>query len=195
MHDIAGPEFPAQLTRVSVQRIEISVAAAEVNCAVHHCGTGKKDVERIGKGLVFRLPTMQAFRFETALPFRGKFPFHRTALRVERVEFSVVAADVNRAVVDRRSARHRPTRGGLPNLLPALRIHRIDIPVVTSEVDDLVLYHRRTDDTRSGREFPLHAMKLARRRSGIYAGVRGVAAEHRLRFCRTRQGEEQKKKR
>src|SRR5207237_2744170 len=43
--------------------------------------------------------------------------------------------------------------------------------------------------------FPLHAMKLTRRRSGVYAGVRRVAAEHRLRFCRTHQGEEQKKKR
>src|SRR4029077_17665897 len=125
MHDIAGPEFPTQLTRVSVQRVEISVAAAEINCAVHNCGTGKKDVEGIGKGLVFWLPTMKAFRFETALPFRGKFPFHRAALRVERVEFSVVAADVNRAVIDRWSAGHRTTRGGLPDLPPALRVHCI----------------------------------------------------------------------
>src|SRR4029077_20773783 len=31
MHDIAGLEFPMQLTRVSVERIEISVAAAEIN--------------------------------------------------------------------------------------------------------------------------------------------------------------------
>src|SRR5437764_6572927 len=138
---------------------------------------------------------MQPFSFETAFPLRGKFPFHRTALRVERIEFSVVAADVNRAVVDRRCARHRPTRDSLPNLLPALRIHGIDIPIVTSKIDDLVLYHRRADDTRSCRKFPLHVMKLARPSAGVCAGVRGVAAEHRLRFCRTRQGEEQKKKR
>src|SRR5207249_2914520 len=111
-----------------------SVAVAEVNCAIYHCGTGKKDVERIGKGLILRLPTMYAFRFQTAFPSRGKFPFHRTALRVERVEFSVVAADVNRAVVDCWRARHRTARGG---------------PVVTSEVDDLVLHHRRADDARS----------------------------------------------
>jgi len=39
------------------------------------------------------------------------------------------------------------------------------------------------------------AMELARRGSLVSASVRGVAAEHRLRFCRTRQGEEQKKKR
>src|SRR4030095_7492472 len=108
-----------------------------------HRGTGKKDVERIGKGLRFRLPTMYPFRFETTLPSRDKFPFHRAALRVERVEFSVVTADVNRAVVDRWRARHRPTRGSLPNLLPALRIDRVDTPVVTSEIDDLVLNHRR----------------------------------------------------
>ena len=129
---------------------------------------------------------MYAFRFETALPFRGKFPFHRTVLSVERVEFSIVAADVDRAVVDRGRARHRPTRGGLPNLLPALRIYRIDIPVVTSEVDDLVLHHPRADDARSGRKFPLHAMELARRDALVSAGVRGVATEHRLRFCNAR---------
>src|SRR5438067_1385652 len=98
---------------------------------------------------------MQAFRFETALPFRGKFPFYRTALRVERIEISVV----------------------------------------TSKIDDLAFYHWRADDTRSGREFPLQAMELTRPSAGVCAGVRGVAAEHRLRFCRTRQGEEQKKKR
>src|SRR5258708_12052957 len=129
---------------------------------------------------------MQAFRFETAVPFRGKFPFHRTALRVERIEFSVVTTKVDCAVVDRRCGGHRPTRGGLPNLLPALRVHRIDISVVTSEIDDLVLYHWRADDTRSGRELPLQAMELTWRDARIHTGMRGVTAEHRLPFCRTR---------
>jgi len=129
---------------------------------------------------------MQAFRFETALAFRGKFPFHRTALRVERIEFSVVAADVNRAVIDCRRAGHRPTRGSLPNLLPALRVHRIDTSVVTSKIDDLAFYHWRAEDTRSGGKFPLQAMELTRRDARIHAGMRGVTAEHRLPFCRIR---------
>src|SRR5438477_610844 len=114
---------------------------------------------------------------------------------INRVEITVPAPDKGDAIHDRRSAGHRTTRGGLPNLLPALRVHRIDISVVTSKIDDLPFYHWRADDTRSGREFPFHAMKLTRPSAGVCAGVRGVAAEHRLRFCRTRQGEEQKKKR
>ena len=142
VHNIAGLKFPAHLARISVQRIKISVAAAEVNCAVHHRRTGKKDIEGVGIGLGFRLPTMQSFRFETAFPFRGKFPFHRAALPIERVEFTVVAAHVNCAVVNRWSAGHRTTRGGLPNLPPALCIYRINIPIITSEVDDVLLHHR-----------------------------------------------------
>src|SRR5207237_8639705 len=40
IHHIAGPEFPTQLTRVGVQRIQTSIAAAEINCTVYHGGTG-----------------------------------------------------------------------------------------------------------------------------------------------------------
>src|SRR5207244_10653709 len=81
------------------------------------------------------------------------------------------------------------------NRLPALGINLINIPVVPPEIDDLVSYYRRTDDTRSSRKFPLHAMELARRRARVGPGVCRVAAEHRLRVCRTSQPKEQKKKR
>ena len=194
MHNIAGLKFPAQLARISVQRIKISVAAAEVNCAVHHRRTGEKDIEDIGIGLGFRLPTMQSFRFETAFTFRGKFPFHRAAVTIKRIEFTVVAAHVDDAMIDRWSAGHWTTRGGFPNLPPALCIYRVHIPIVTSEVDDVGFHHRRTHHPRSGGKFPLHPMELARRGARVNASVRGVAAEHRLSLGSARQTHEQKNK-
>src|SRR5206468_5510097 len=69
-----------------------------------------------------------------------------------------------------------------------------DVAVVTAEVDHLSIRHGRSDNTRTGGEFPFHAMKLARSGTAIDAGMRGISAEHRLRICRVDGDEAEREK-
>src|SRR4051794_20507863 len=84
---VAGLEFPFQIARCRVEGIKVPVAAPEENRAVRYDRTGKKNIELVGDRLVLGLESVNSFRFEATLAFRGELPFDRACLRIERVEF------------------------------------------------------------------------------------------------------------
>jgi len=55
MYDIAGLEFPAQVARDGVDRIEISVPAPEVDRALRHHRARKENIKRISDRLILWL--------------------------------------------------------------------------------------------------------------------------------------------
>src|SRR2546423_10744793 len=55
MHDVAGFKVPALLARRRVDRVNIPVAAAEINEPLSDDRTGQINIERISNRLIFRL--------------------------------------------------------------------------------------------------------------------------------------------
>jgi hypothetical protein len=163
MDHVSCFEFPFQLAGRRVQGIEITVAAAEVDRALRYDGTGEKNVELIGHGLVLRGQAVYSLRFKAALAFRREFPPHAARLRVERVKLSVIADDIDGPVCHRGSGRHRAAGWTFPNLTTRFRIDGVDVSVVSAEIKNLVLADRRRNDAIAGRKFPFYMMKLARR--------------------------------
>ncbi len=184
MNHVAGLEFPFQLAGRCVQGVQVSVAAAEVNGALDYDRARKKHVELVGDRLRLRLKSVNSLCLKAPLAFRRELPFNRPGLRVQRIEFPVVAAGVNEPVRDGRRARRRPASGPFPNLPARFRIDRVDVAVVPAEIDDLVVPDRRRNDSIARREFPFHPMELARRGFFRRSQVRRIPAEHRLRAGR-----------
>ncbi len=181
MHHVAGLEFPAQLTGRGVDGVEISVTAAEINCALRHYRAGEKNIESIGDGLVFRPHPVQALGLKAAFPTGGKFPARPARARVEGVKFSVVTQRINHAVAHRRARRRRTAGGVLPKLPSVRRVDRVDVAVVAAEIDHPVMPDRRGNNPVAGREFPFDPVEGTRCRARVHSGVRRTAPEHRLR--------------
>src|ERR1043166_1540569 len=74
MDHVARFEFPFQIAGCRIERIKVAVAAAEENRAARDDRTGKKNVELVGNRLVLGLESVNSFRFEATLPFRGELP-------------------------------------------------------------------------------------------------------------------------
>src|SRR5918996_6593683 len=114
---------------------------------------------------------MQAFCFESALTVSGELPFQRAGLRVQAVKLSIVTADVDRAVSDSRSSRHRSVGRSHPNLTTGRRIDRVHITVISAEVDHVIFENRRRNHPVTRWKFPFNAMELPRRGPRIRPGM------------------------
>src|SRR5437762_4112029 len=76
---------------------------------------------------------MQSFGLEPPLASGSKFPFQCSGLEIERVKITVVAANVERPVRDRRRCRNGAARLCLPDLAPGFAVNCVNISVVAAE--------------------------------------------------------------
>src|SRR5262245_10618769 len=132
MNDVAGLEFPALLAGGEIDRVQISVAATEIDRALCDYRARKIDIVGVGDRLGFRQHAVEIFCFEPPLAFGSEFPFQLPILCIECVELPVIASDVNDAIDDGGRARHRSASRSFPNLAATLGINRVNISVVST---------------------------------------------------------------
>src|SRR4051812_4763836 len=125
MNNVAGLEFPTLFTGHDIDRVHISVAAPEIDRALGDDRTRKIDIVGVGDRLRFRQHAMEIFCFEPPLAFGSEFPFQLPGLRIERVELSVIASDVNDAIDNGGRAWRRTPSRSFPNLAATFSINRI----------------------------------------------------------------------
>src|SRR5437016_3718839 len=95
MYDVLGGKLPLQRSGSRVERVNVAIAAAEIDAAVKDCRRGEEEVPRVGNCLIFRQSSVNAFRLKSPLVLRGETPFQSAAGCVQRVEASVVATEIN----------------------------------------------------------------------------------------------------
>src|SRR5262249_24627484 len=138
------------------------------------------DIERVSDGLRLRLHPVKAFSFKAALAFSREFPFHIAGLCLQRIELSVITAEVNSAINNRGSAWHWTSCRCLPELAPGFGIYGAEISVLTAAVDRVFVSDWGANHSGTGNEFPFDPMKLAWSSTRINAGVRCIASKHCL---------------
>src|SRR5205823_12108894 len=121
---------------------------------------------------------------EAPLARGGELPFQRARLRVQRVELAVVARKVDGAAVHRGSGGNWSRGGELPVLASGGGVHGIDVAVIAAEVDHAIARYGGAKDAPASGELPFDAAHGARAGARIRAGVRRVAAKHRVRQAR-----------
>ena len=83
VHDVPGGEFPVEHAALGVDRVDVSVAAAEEHLATDNGRRRGEHVPGVGDGLSRGQEPVEILRLELPLEFRGEDPFHGTGRAVQ----------------------------------------------------------------------------------------------------------------
>src|SRR5258706_7228326 len=135
MHDVAGLKFPLEVAGLRVERVDVIIAAAEIDDA---CGNGwrrEENVKGIGHHFGAWDRSVNAGRGETSLTFGLETPLFLAGLGLDRVEVAVQAVDVDQPTGDGGGRIDGTVGRELPALGPVSRVYGVEIVIATANVD------------------------------------------------------------
>src|SRR3982074_2046900 len=113
------------------------------------------------------------FRRKAPLSESSEFPFQLPVRRIDRIEFSVVAPEINNASLHRWRRDYASVRLEFPFLRPDLQVDRVKTAVRAAHVRSAVNDRRRRNHVTIGVELPFNARQLRHAGGVIDASVAG----------------------
>ena len=84
MDDISRRKLPQHRAGLGIDGVDVAVAAAKINFAIHYRRGGNPDVPCVGNGLGCGRISVQILGFELSLELSGEYPFRFAGGGIDR---------------------------------------------------------------------------------------------------------------